>query len=97
MALVSFVGASMNVSAGVYQVQLTPDALQGRVTSVAMLVSSGSNSVGSIAGGLLLSAVSTAWTITAVAAGMFLLAVSAAVSPAVRNAGGGSPAAQGAG
>ena len=89
MALVSFVGASMNVSAGVYQVQLTPDALQGRVTSVAMLVSSGSNSVGSIAGGLLLSAVSTTWTITAVAAGMFLLAVSTALSPAVRNAGGG--------
>lgn len=88
MALVSFVGASMNVSAGVYQVQTTPDALQGRVTSVAMLVSSGSNSLGSIAGGLVLSAVSTTRTITGVAAVMFLLAVSAALSPAVRSAGG---------
>lgn len=87
MALVSFVGASMNVSAGVYQVQTTPDGLQGRVTSVAMLVSSGSNSIGSIVGGVVLSTVSTTHTITGVAAVMFLLAVLAALSPAVRSAG----------
>lgn len=87
MALVSFVGAAMNVSAGVYQVQITPDGLQGRVTSVAMLLSSGANSLGSVAGGLLLSTVSTTRTITGVAAVMLLLAVAALVSPAVRSAG----------
>ncbi|WP_441245333.1 MFS transporter [Kitasatospora sp. McL0602] len=81
----SFAGALVNVVAGVYQVQVTPDALQGRVTSVFALASSGMNSAGALAGGLLLSALGTRTTVVGVAAAMALMAVAAVLTPAIRR------------
>ncbi|WP_432140277.1 MFS transporter [Streptomyces sp. bgisy084] len=85
LAGMSFAGALMNVVAGVYQVRVTPDALQGRVTSVFALLGSGMGSAGALVGGLLLSAVGTYPTALGIAAAMALLALAAAVAPALRD------------
>ncbi|WP_228989483.1 MFS transporter [Streptomyces sp. DH8] len=82
----TFGGALMNVVAGVYQVQLTPDELQGRVSSVAMLLSSGANSLGALAGGFLLGAFSTTATVLGVGATMLVTLVASLLSPAMRSA-----------
>ncbi|MFJ8626521.1 MFS transporter [Kitasatospora sp. NPDC093550] len=83
----SFAGALVNVVAGVHQVRVTPDALQGRVTSVFALASSGMNAVGALAGGFLLAAWGTGHTVVGVAAAMAVMAVAAVLSPAVRGSG----------
>ncbi|WP_063753453.1 MFS transporter [Streptomyces sp. NRRL S-87] len=80
----SFAGALMNVVAGVHQVRITPEPLQGRVTSVFALLGSGTASAGALAGGFLLAAVGTYRTALGIAAGMGLLALAALVSPALR-------------
>lgn len=85
LAGMSFAGALMNVVAGVHQVQVTPDALQGRVTSVFALFGSGMTSAGALAGGLLLSAFGTYATALGTAAAMGLLALAAFVTPALRE------------
>ncbi|GAA2958819.1 MFS transporter [Streptomyces enissocaesilis] len=76
----SFVGGVVNVAGGIHQVQITPDALQGRVSSVLQLFGSGANSLGVLAGGLLLDAVGAAATAGALGAAMALLALTAAFS-----------------
>ncbi|NGO07965.1 MFS transporter [Streptomyces sp. HC44] len=83
----SFAGALLNVAAGVYQVQITPDAMQGRVTSVFALIGSGMNSAGALVGGLLLAAFGTTPTVAGVAAAMAVMALAAVASPAIRTAG----------
>ncbi|MFF4404874.1 MFS transporter [Streptomyces sp. NPDC001262] len=85
LAGMSFAGALMNVVAGVHQVQVTPDVLQGRVTSVFALFGSGMTSAGALAGGLLLSAFGTYATALGTAAAMGLLALAAFVTPALRG------------
>ncbi|WP_405168106.1 MFS transporter [Nocardia sp. NBC_01499] len=85
LAGMSFAGALMNVVAGVRQVRVTPNALQGRVTSVFALLGSGLGSAGALVGGLLLSAFGTCATALAVAAAMGLLALTAVVAPALRD------------
>lgn len=86
LAGTTFVGATMNVSAGVYQVQVTPDAMQGRVAGVALLLASGTNSLGAMCGGFVLDALGTRRTLFGVTAAMLAITVAAAASPAVRNA-----------
>lgn len=81
----SFAGAVLNVAAGVYQVRVTPDGMQGRVSSVAILSSSGANSAGALAAGFLLGYAGTTTAVLAVAAMMAVLAAVAATSPAVRS------------
>lgn len=76
----SFVGGVVNVAGGIYQVEITPDALQGRVNSVLQLFGSGANSLGVLAGGLLLDALGAAVTAAALGAVMALLALTAALS-----------------
>ncbi|MFG3150396.1 MFS transporter [Streptomyces sp. NPDC048243] len=83
----SFVGALLNVAAGVYQVQITPDEMQGRVTSVFALIGSGMNSAGALVGGLLLASFGTTPTVTAVAAAMAAMTLVAVLSPVIRTAG----------
>lgn len=80
----SFAGALMNVVAGVHQIKITPEPLQGRVTSVFALVGSGTASAGALAGGFLLAVFGTYGTALGIAAGMGLLALVALVSPALR-------------
>ncbi|MEV6163203.1 MFS transporter [Streptomyces sp. NPDC052052] len=80
-----FVGAVFNVAAAVYQVRTTPDALQGRVAAAAGVVGSGTNALGSFAGGLLLAAWGALATVHAIAAAMAVLAVLAALAPDLKG------------
>ncbi|MEU6095300.1 MFS transporter [Streptomyces sp. NPDC047079] len=82
----SCAGAVLNVMAGVYQVQATPDELQGRVGGVAGLLSSGAGSLGALAGGYALGRLGSTGTVLAVGAVMAATAVTAALIPAVREA-----------
>lgn len=82
---IGFVGAVFNVSAAVYQVRTTPDALQGRVAATAALIGSGTNALGSLAGGLLLAAWGAQSTVRAIAAAMAVLAVLAVLAPDLRR------------
>ncbi|MGK4582317.1 MFS transporter [Kitasatospora sp. HPMI-4] len=79
-------GALLSVAAGVYQVRMTPDELQGRVSSVFALISSGLNSIGVLGAGFLLAHFGTTRTILGAAAVMAALAVVAIATPAVRRA-----------
>jgi MFS family permease len=81
----SFAGALINVMAGVYQVQVTPDEMQGRVGSVAGLLSSGANSFGALTAGFLLASLSVGSTVLGVSAVMALLAVTAWLTPVIRT------------
>lgn len=83
----SWAGALLNVAAGVHQVRITPDEMQGRAMSVFGLFGSGMNSLGALAGGFLLAVVGTYWSVLAAAAGMALLALAAFAAPAVRGMG----------
>ncbi|NUP53219.1 MAG: MFS transporter, partial [Catenulispora sp.] len=82
---VSAIGATTNVTAGVYLSQICPDRMQGRVISVATLLSSGTNAFGAVAAGFALAHWGVGHTISVAAAAMALLAITAAVSPAVRS------------
>ncbi|SDH33515.1 Predicted arabinose efflux permease, MFS family [Lentzea fradiae] len=81
----SFAGALINVMAGVYQVQVTPDGMQGRVGAVAGLLSSGANSFGALAAGFLLASLTVGSTVLGVSAVMAALAVTAGLSPVIRT------------
>ncbi|WP_064743834.1 MFS transporter [Actinomadura oligospora] len=81
----TFCGAVMNVTAGVYQVRITPDAMQGRISSVVLLVTSGANSFGVMGAGFLLSGFGSTATLAGVGVVMLLITITAAVSPAVRS------------
>ncbi len=91
----SWAGALLNVAAGVYQVTVTPDELQGRVSSVMGLVSSGLNSLGALVGGVVLGFFGGVGTMTGVAAGMAVLTLLALASPTIRRADGISEAGSG--
>lgn len=80
-----FVGAVFNVAAAVYQVRVTPDALQGRVAATAGLVASGTNALGAFAGGLLLAAWGALPTVRAIAVAMAVLAVLAVLAPDLKG------------
>ncbi|MEU6263057.1 MFS transporter [Saccharopolyspora shandongensis] len=82
----SFAGALINVMAGVYQVQVTPDEMQGRVGSVGSLVSSGTNSLGALAAGFLLASFGTGNTVLGVSAVMAAVTLAAVLNPAIRTA-----------
>ena len=82
----SFAGAVLNVLAGVYQVRVTPDGMQGRVGAVSGLLSSGASSLGALAGGWALGAYGTTATVLGVGAVMVATLAVAALIPAVRGA-----------
>lgn len=85
-ALMLLAASLINVVAGVYQVQVTPDDLQGRVGSVASLLSSGANSLGPLIGGVLLGAFGGPATVLWLSAVMVTVTVVAALSPPLRQA-----------
>ncbi|MCX4553661.1 MFS transporter [Streptomyces sp. NPDC007076] len=82
----NYAAALMGVAGGIYQIQITPDEMQGRVTSVGALLASGANSAGAMAGGFLLAALGASTTVLAAAGVMFVMAVGAALSPGIRSA-----------
>lgn len=86
MAIMLFAGALINVIAGVYQVQVTPDRLLGRVGSVASLLSSGANSLGPLIAGVLLGALGGSRTVLVLSAVMAAVTVTAALIRPIREA-----------
>jgi hypothetical protein len=83
-----YVGGVFNVPAIVYVMRITPPAMQGRVSSVATMVSSGGMALGWVLAGLLLSVVSPRPGIAVIGGMMVLAAIGAVVSPTIRGAAG---------
>lgn len=90
-AAMSFVGAALNVGAGVYMAEIVPDEIHGRALSAVMLASWGANSGGALAAGLLLSAFTTTATVLGVGVVMFAITIAALLSRSIRNPGTTSP------
>src|SRR5580693_3054795 len=95
VAVFGFVGPSWNVSVQTYRMQITPNELLGRTSSVAMQIGWGVIPLGSLLAGFLLQALSPAVAITVVAAGMAVTALAATVVAPVRDAGRRTPGAPG--
>jgi hypothetical protein len=95
VAVLGFVGPSWNVSVQTYRMQITPNELLGRTSSVAMQIAWGVIPLGSLLAGFLLQALSPAVAITVVAAGMAVTALAATVVAPVRDAGRRTPGAPG--
>src|SRR5580693_8605137 len=95
VAVFGFVGPSWNVSVQTYRMQITPNELLGRTSSVAMQIAWGVIPLGSLLAGFLLQALSPAVAITVVAAGMAVTALAATVVAPVRDAGRRTPGAPG--
>ncbi|MCJ0871767.1 MFS transporter [Streptomyces sp. AP-93] len=79
------VGAVFNVAAAVYQVRTTPDAFQGRVAAAANLIGSGTNALGALGGGLLLTAWGASRTTLILGLVMAAMAAVVAVAPALKG------------
>ena len=89
--LVGYVGGAVNVTGAVYLIQVTPDALLGRVNSVALLVGMGPAAVGSLLAGLVLDTAGTTLSVLGMSALMCGLTAVAVLSPSLRD----GPAARG--
>ena len=86
LAIMAFVGPLWNVTIEVYRLLITPDELQGRVGSAISLLAWGAIPVGSLLAGYLLESFSSWITTLVLSAGMFLVALAASLSPAIRHA-----------
>jgi MFS family permease len=93
VAVFGFVGPSWNVSVQTYRMQITPNELLGRTSSVALQIAWGVLPLGSLLAGFLLQALSPAAAMTVVAAGMAVTAVAATALAPVRDAGRRTPGA----
>src|SRR6202043_989901 len=87
VAVIGFVGPSWNVSVQTYRMQITPNELLGRTSSVALQVAWGGIPLGSLLAGFLLQALPPATAMTVPAAGMAVPALAATVLAPVRGAG----------
>ncbi len=85
-AAMSFVGAQFSVAASVFQVTMTPEALQGRIAATTGLVISGGAGAGSLIAGQTLDGLPVAAVLGLAAAGMAVVALAAAAMPAIRRA-----------
>jgi MFS family permease len=83
-----YVGGAFNVPAIVYVMRITPPAMRGRVSSVANLISSGALALGWVAAGFLLTIVTPRHGVGIIGAVMVIVAICAALSPAIRGADG---------
>jgi MFS family permease len=95
VAVFGFVGPSWNVSVQTYRMQITPNEMLGRTSSVALQIAWGVTPLGSLLAGFLLQAVSPSAAMTVVAAGMAVTAVAATALAPVRDAGRRTPGASG--
>lgn len=85
-ALIIFLAGVGNVAGMVYQVRTTPENMQARAASIATVITSGANSLGALAAGLLLDALSTTAAMAVVGAAMAVIALLAVVGFAGRAA-----------
>jgi hypothetical protein len=95
VAVLGFVGPSWNVSVQTCRMQITPNEMLGRTSSVALQIAWGVVPLGSLLAGLLLAALSPPATMMVVAAGMAVTAVAATALAPVRDAGRRTPGASG--
>jgi predicted MFS family arabinose efflux permease len=84
-AAMNLIGAVFNVAAVVYQVRVTPDEMQGRAAGTANLIVSGTSALGALGSGFLLDRTGGPAGILVASGLMALVAIVAAVSPAIRN------------
>lgn len=82
---IALVSGVFNVTAWTYQVQNTPDELQGRVNGTGRFLASGANALGALAAGRLLDSMGIAWTGLVISVLMLLLTVTVTTSPTARN------------
>ncbi|CAM5709612.1 MFS transporter [Streptomyces viridifaciens] len=82
----NLVGAVFGVATAVYQLTATPAELQGRVASIAGLLTAAGPALGAFASGHLLDRFDGSGTMLITAGGMAVVALSAAAVPAVRQA-----------
>ncbi|MEU4996175.1 MFS transporter [Streptomyces sp. NPDC021622] len=87
LAGISFVASLFNVAGGIYQMRVTPDALQGRVNGATGALSSVASAIGALGGGWLLDRAGLTATGVGVGVVVLLLTVTAAVSPVARAEG----------
>ncbi len=87
VAVIGFVGPSWNVSVQTYRMQITPNELLGRTSSVALQIGWGVIPLGSLLGGILLQAVAPSAAMSVVAAGMAATAIAATALAPIRDAG----------
>ncbi|MEV0260336.1 MFS transporter [Streptomyces sp. NPDC050617] len=85
-ALAAHIGGVSNVAGGVYQVRITPDGLQGRVSSVMGVLGQGANSLGMLAGGAALDTFGASRTVLGISAAMAVIALLSFLLPAVARA-----------
>ena len=95
VAVLGFVGPSWNVSVQTCRMQITPNEMLGRTSSVALQIAWGVVPLGSLLAGFLLAALSPSAAMTVVAAGMAVTAVAATALAPVRDAGRRTPGASG--
>jgi hypothetical protein len=95
VAVFGFVGPAWNVSAQTFRMQLTPNEMLGRTSSVSVQVAWGVIPFGSLLAGFLLQALSPPAAMAVVAAGMAVAAIAATALAPVRNAGRKTPGAPG--
>jgi len=91
VAIFGFVGPAWNVSAQTFRMQVTPNEMLGRTTSVSLQAAWGVIPLGSLLAGFLLQVLSPSGAMAAVAAGMAGTAVAATALAPVRDAGRGTP------
>jgi MFS family permease len=84
---IGFVGPSWNVSVQTYRMQITPNELLGRTSSVTLQIGWGAIPLGSLLAGFLLQALAPATTVALIAAGMAVTAVAATALAPIRDAG----------
>jgi hypothetical protein len=84
---IGLVGPAWNVSVQAYRMQITPNELLGRTSSVTMQVAWGAIPLGSLLSGFMLEALAPAAAMTAVAAGLAVTAVAATATAPIRHAG----------
>jgi predicted MFS family arabinose efflux permease len=95
VAVFGFAGPGWNVSVQTYRMQITPNELLGRTSSVALQVAWGVIPLGSLLAGFLLQAISPSAVMAVIAAGMAVTAIAATVLAPVRDAGRRTPGVSG--
>jgi hypothetical protein len=95
VAGLGFVGPSWNVSVQTYRMQITPNEMLGRTSSVAVQIAWGVIPLGSLLAGFLLQTMAPSAAMAVVAGGMAVTAVAATALAPVRDAGRRTPGASG--
>ena len=95
VVVIGFVGPAWNVSAQTFRMQITPNELMGRTSSVSVQVAWGVIPLGSLLAGFLLQVLSPPAAMGVVAGGMAVTAIAATALAPVRNAGRKTPGTSG--